>query len=204
MAEGEWYFAKNNQQQGPVPLATVADMLRSGQLAATDLVWKPGMANWTPAGQVPELGGGATQGAAGVPAAPQGGAQAYGQPQPYGQPQGYGQPQAQYPYGQPQGQYGYPQQPGYYGQQPQRYAEGTVPNYLIQSILATIFCCWPMGIVAIIYAAQVNSKLAIGDYQGAVDSSSKAKMWTYWSFGLGAGVVVLYLIIVIFAGIAQS
>jgi Interferon-induced transmembrane protein/GYF domain 2 len=187
MAEGDWYYAKNNQQQGPVPLASLADLLRSGQLSGTDLVWRPGMPNWTPAGQVPELTGGA-------PAAAQPGAQAYGQPQ----------PQAQYPYGQPQAQYPYGQQVGYYGQQPQRYAEGSVPNYLIQSILATVFCCWPIGIVAIIFAAQVNSKLASGDYQGAVDASNKAKMWTYWSFGLGAAVVVLYLVMVIIAAVADA
>ena len=177
MAEGEWYYAKNNQQQGPVPLANLTDLLRTGQLSGTDLVWRPGMANWLPAGQVPELTGGAP---AGAPAAT---------------PSPYGQPQAQYPYG---------QQVGYYGQQPQRYAEGTVPNYLIQSILATVFCCWPIGIVAIIFAAQVNSKLAAGDYQGAVDASNKAKTWTYWSFGLGAGIVVLYIVMVIIAAVAES
>src|SRR5438128_1439779 len=35
-----------------------------------------------------------------------------------------------------------------------------VPNYLVQSILCTLFCCLPFGIVAIVYAAQVNSKVA--------------------------------------------
>ncbi|MDQ3389279.1 MAG: CD225/dispanin family protein, partial [Gemmatimonadota bacterium] len=30
-----------------------------------------------------------------------------------------------------------------------------VPNYLIPSILATLCCCLPAGIVSIIYAAQV-------------------------------------------------
>ena len=34
-----------------------------------------------------------------------------------------------------------------------------VPNYLVQSILVTLFCCLPFGIVAIVYAAQVNGKL---------------------------------------------
>lgn len=53
----------------------------------------------------------------------------------------------------------------------------TVPNYLVWAILTTVFCCIPFGIVSIVYAAQVNAKLAGGDYRGAIDSSSKAKTW---------------------------
>ncbi|NER07984.1 MAG: CD225/dispanin family protein [Okeania sp. SIO3C4] len=34
-----------------------------------------------------------------------------------------------------------------------------VPSYLTQAILITVFCCLPFGIVAIVYAAQVNSRL---------------------------------------------
>ena len=38
----------------------------------------------------------------------------------------------------------------------------TVPNYLVFAILATVFCCLPTGIPAIVYAAQVNGKLQAG------------------------------------------
>lgn len=62
----------------------------------------------------------------------------------------------------------------------------TVPNYLVQAILVTVFCCLPFGIVSIIYAAQVNSKLAIGDTAGALASSQSAKLWAWVSFGVGA------------------
>ncbi len=61
----------------------------------------------------------------------------------------------------------------------------SLPNYLVQSILCTIFCCMPFGIPAIVYAAQVNSKVAAGDLAGATESSQKAKMWCWISFGLG-------------------
>ena len=60
-----------------------------------------------------------------------------------------------------------------------------VPNYLVQSILVTIFCCVPFGIPAIVFAAQVNSKLAWGDVDGAIESSNKAKMWGWIAFGVG-------------------
>ena len=37
---------------------------------------------------------------------------------------------------------------------------GDVPNYLVWAILATIFCCIPFGIVAIVYSSQVSGHLA--------------------------------------------
>ena len=60
-----------------------------------------------------------------------------------------------------------------------------MPNYLVQAILVTLFCCLPFGIVSIVYAAQVNTKLGAGDYAGALDASQKAKTWSLWSFGIG-------------------
>jgi hypothetical protein len=61
----------------------------------------------------------------------------------------------------------------------------TIPNYLVQAILVTLCCCLPFGIVSIIYAAQVNTKVKAGDIQGALDSSGKAKMWCWIGFGIG-------------------
>jgi hypothetical protein len=62
---------------------------------------------------------------------------------------------------------------------------GSVPNYLVQSILVTLCCCLPLGIPAIIFAAQVNGKLKNGDVAGAQASSAKAKMWCWIAFGCG-------------------
>jgi len=89
--------------------------------------------------------------------------------------------------------------PGYMAPPPQMAGQaiGTVPNYLVQSILVTLFCCLPLGIVAIVFAAQVNSKLTLGDLYGAQEASNKAKMWCWWSFGLGLAGVVLYLAFVV-------
>lgn len=52
-----------------------------------------------------------------------------------------------------------------------------VPNHLVWAIAATIFCCLPAGIVAIVYAAQVNGMLDAGDYIGARRASRNAKIW---------------------------
>jgi hypothetical protein len=64
-------------------------------------------------------------------------------------------------------------------------SSGQIPNYLVQAILTTVCCCLPFGIVAIVYAAQVNGKLAAGDYAGAKSASDSAKMWCWVAFGLG-------------------
>jgi hypothetical protein len=75
------------------------------------------------------------------------------------------------------------------------YAAGAVPNHLVWAIISTLCCCWPMGIVAIVYAAQVDSKLASGDYEGAVSSSNNAKLWSWISFGGAAVLVILYIML---------
>lgn len=69
-----------------------------------------------------------------------------------------------------------------------------IPNYLWQSIVVTLCCCLPLGIVGIIFAAQVNSKLAQGDVAGAMDASKKAKMFTLIGFGIGLVIIVLSMI----------
>jgi hypothetical protein len=73
-----------------------------------------------------------------------------------------------------------PYQPSSYGQgqsNQQYYPPGTVKNYLIESILSLLFCGGLLAIPAIIYASQVDGKLAQGDYHGAVEASKNAKLW---------------------------
>lgn len=72
----------------------------------------------------------------------------------------------------------------------------TVQNYLVFAILTTVFCCLPAGIPAIVYAAQVNSKLQVGDLAGAQLASKNAKLWCLISLGLGLGVVGLYAMLI--------
>lgn len=69
-----------------------------------------------------------------------------------------------------------------------------IPNHLVKAILATCFCCLPLGIVAIVFAAQVNGKLDIGDYAGASNASQQANMYGNISIGLGVLPIVGVLI----------
>ena len=69
-------------------------------------------------------------------------------------------------------------------------------TYLVESILITLFCCWPLGIPAIINAAKVESKFYAGDINGANEASKKAKKWMMWSLGLALVIIPLYFIFV--------
>ncbi|HTE72120.1 MAG TPA: CD225/dispanin family protein [Actinomycetes bacterium] len=103
--------------------------------------------------------------------------------QPYGSPQ-YGAPQYGQPYGQPAG--------------------SPPPNYLVWAILSTIFCCLPLGIASIVFAAQVNGKYAAGDVAGAQESSRKAKQFAIWSAVVGVVVGALYAVAVVAAGVGSD
>lgn len=64
----QWYYSKNNTQLGPVEQAELAAKLTSGEVAASDLIWREGMLDWVPAGQVAEFRNLAAP--AGYPSAP--------------------------------------------------------------------------------------------------------------------------------------
>lgn len=99
-------------------------------------------------------------------------------------------------------QHGYGgQQPGYDEQQYQSYYGAQQPhmggynyggqmpekpnNYLVWSILSTLFCCMPTGIAAIIFATQVDKNWNEGNVQAAANSSAMARTWTIVSAVLG-------------------
>lgn len=71
-------------------------------------------------------------------------------------------------------------------------------NWLVESILVTIFCCLPLGIVGIINAAKVNGAFDSGDIAGATKASEDAKKWTKLGFIIGLVVIVIYGIFTFF------
>ena len=77
-------------------------------------------------------------------------------------------------------------------------------NCLVWAILTTVCCgCLPCGIVAIVYASQVDGKYAAGDYQGAVDSANKAKTWCWVSFGIAILSFLAYFFLVFVIAASQ-
>ena len=69
-------------------------------------------------------------------------------------------------------------------------------NNLVLAILATVLCCLPLGIVAILKANKVNTLWAQGDQAGAHAAAAEAKKWSIISAVAGVAAVVLYLVFV--------
>jgi Interferon-induced transmembrane protein len=87
--------------------------------------------------------------------------------------------------------------PPSYGPPYDQAGAGPAPNNnLVWAILSTIFCCLPLGIVAIVKAAQVNNLWAQGQYDAARKSAEDAKKWSIWGAVLGVAGAIVYLIVV--------
>ncbi len=76
-------------------------------------------------------------------------------------------------------------------------------TWLVESILVTMLCCLPFGVIGIINASQVESAYRDGDYAKANRYSSLAKKWTIWGVVAAAvitGLYILFLIVAIILG----
>lgn len=137
------------------------------------------------------------------PRQPQQPQQPYGQQQPpYGQQpqQPYGQQPYEQPrkpsFGQPAGGYQAPRRPINDGFQNPSYAGPKPFNWLIIAILATILCCPPLGIVAIVYASKVDTLWNAGRYDESKDAANKAQMWSLISIGSSFLFSIIYFILI--------
>ena len=85
---------------------------------------------------------------------------------------------------------------------------GYMPNYLAPAIIVMIFCCFPLGIIGLIYSTQVNGRLIAGEYDKARTASRNARMWCWITFAAGLAFwsmyAVLYMVIIGAAIFAES
>lgn len=70
-------------------------------------------------------------------------------------------------------------------------------NLLVWSILTTVLCCLPLGVVAIVYSNKVDTLWNSGKYTEAENAAKSAKLFCFLSLGGG----VLAFIIAFFAGL---
>ncbi|MBQ0069136.1 MAG: CD225/dispanin family protein [Bacteroidales bacterium] len=77
-------------------------------------------------------------------------------------------------------------------------------NYLVESILATMFCCMPLGIVALINASGVSSAYYRGEYALAQYKSAQAKKWLKWSVITGVLYIIFWVVILYVCNAAQD
>ena len=87
------------------------------------------------------------------------------------------------------------------------YANTTTPglppkNWLVESILVTILCCLPLGIVGIINATKVESLWNSGQRDAALKASQEVGKWVKIAFFSGIVVIGLYLLLMVFGVIA--
>lgn len=74
------------------------------------------------------------------------------------------------------------------------------PSYLVWAILTTLFCCLPLGVVSIVYAARVDSAYNAGDLAGSLQASESAKKWAIISAVTSVVLFVVWIAVIAAAG----
>lgn len=76
-------------------------------------------------------------------------------------------------------------------------------NWLVESILVTLLCCLPLGIVGIVFATKVESLWTTGQRDAAIKASQDAAKWVKIGFFCGIAGYILYGLLMVF-GIAAG
>ena len=79
-----------------------------------------------------------------------------------------------------------------------------IPSNLGLAIFSTLCCCIPFGIVAIIFASQVSSHIAAGNYDAARKSAENAETWSIIFIVLGLVGSVLWVILQLVVAVATE
>lgn len=80
-----------------------------------------------------------------------------------------------------------------YSTPPSPPAQPPMPKtWLVESILVTLFCCLPFGIVGIVNAVKVDTLYYAGQYDEALYRSTQAKKWIQWGFFVGLAGTIIY------------
>lgn len=53
----QWFYARDNERQGPVSTETIRHLLAAKAIDGDSLVWRDGMADWLPAGDLEQFHG---------------------------------------------------------------------------------------------------------------------------------------------------
>lgn len=76
-------------------------------------------------------------------------------------------------------------------------------DYLVESILVTLFCCMVFGILGIVYSVQANSAFSSGNITAANEFSAKAKQWVTYGFWCGIAIVGIYAILALMGALSS-
>lgn len=164
-----WLLGPENKPKGPYPEERIRAGLAAGKLNARTMICPVGGTEWTTVGTVFGMGadaGGAARGAAS--SAPQ--EQSFMPSSDIGLMPAESDPlpMRAMPVARPSGQVG-----------------SWTPVNLVWPILATLCCCVPGGIVAIIYTVKANAAGNVGNFAEAEAHAKKAKLFLLLSVVIG-------------------
>lgn len=128
----------------------------------------------------------------------------YGEPNNYEYGQGYGQQNQNYTQQAPnygQQNQGYYQQNNFNGmpQEPVNWVQ-----YLILSIISTLCCCLPFGVVGIVFSAKINSAMLAGNLEEAQNNAKMARIWIIVSFAIGLLTWLIYMVLIVTGAVSGS
>lgn len=117
-------------------------------------------------------------------------------------------------YGEPNN-YEYGQQNQNYEQQNQNYTQQNNFNgmpqkpvnwvpYLILSIISTLCCCLPFGVVGIVFSAKINSAMLAGNLEEAQNNAKMARIWIIVSFAIGLLTWLIYMVLIVTGAVSGS
>ena len=109
----------------------------------------------------------------------------------------------------------YTQQDPNYGQQNQGYYQQNNFNgmtqkpvnwvpYLILSIISTLCCCLPFGVVGIVFSAKINSAMMAGNLEEAQNNAKMARIWIIVSFAIGILTWLIYMVLIVTGAVSGS
>ena len=135
----------------------------------------------------------------------------YGEPNNYEYGQGDGQQNQNYN----QQNQNYTQQAPNDGQQNQGYYQQNNFNgmpqkpvnwvpYLILSIISTLCCCLPFGVVGIVFSAKINSAMLAGNLEEAQNNAKMARIWIIVSFAIGLLTWLIYMVLIVTGAVSGS
>lgn len=125
--------------------------------------------------------------------------------------QGYGQQNQNYE----QQNKNYTQQDPNYGQQNRGYYQQNNFNgmpqkpvnwvpYLVLSIISTLCCCLPFGVVGIVFSAKINSAMLAGNLEEAQNNAKMARIWIIVSFAIGLLTWLIYMVLIVTGAVSGS
>ena len=75
--------------------------------------------------------------------------------------------------------------------------------YLVVSIISTLCCCLPFGIVAIVFSTKINGAVTAGDIEEAKKAAKTAKIWIIAAVVAGIVASTVYLILSAMIGVGS-